>query len=231
MSLKVIGAGFGRTGTMSLKHALEDLGFGPCYHMIELTNDPEKVVYWEKAARGKPEALENLFDCYQSVTDFPGCLFYEELLAMYPHARVILTVREPEAWFQSASKTIFKSYPSLRQFITILSGYAFRRRIRLLMRVGWLINKLIFNRTFKFQFRNKKRAIEIYEAHNKRVIQNVPSDQLLVYDISQGWEPLCNFLGVPVPDHEFPMTNRSDHFIRMKNATLTAPVSEAMKRT
>ena len=230
MSLKVIGAGFGRTGTMSLKHALEDLGFGPCYHMIELTNDPGKVAAWESASRGQTAALENLFTNFQSVTDFPGCLFYRELHQLYPDAKVILTIRDPEDWYRSASKTIFRSYPSLKQLMVIISGYAFRKRIRLLMRVGWLINNLIFHRTFRFEFRNKHRAIDIFEKHNLEVINHIPSEQLLVYDIAEGWEPLCRFLEVPVPDHPFPNTNSSDHFVRMKNATLKAPVSEEMKR-
>lgn len=230
MSLKVIGAGFGRTGTMSLKHALEDLGFGPCYHMIELTNDPAGVSLWEAAARGQTGALAEIFKNHQSVTDFPGCLFYKELHQLYPGARVILSIRDPEDWFRSASKTIFKSYPSFRQTLIILSGYAFRKRIRLLMRVGWLINKLIFHRTFKFQFKNKRKAIEIYKQHNEEVIRVIPKDQLLIYDVADGWEPLCRFLQVPVPDHPFPNTNSSSHFVNMKNATLKAPVSEEMKR-
>jgi hypothetical protein len=230
MALKVIGAGFGRTGTMSLKHALEYLGFGPCYHMIELTNEPGRVSAWEKAANGNLSALEGIFQDFQSVTDFPGCLFYNELLKKYPNAKVILTIRDPEDWFRSASKTIFKSYPSSRQLIEIIFGYPFRERIRLLMRVGWLINKLIFHRTFKFQFRNKKKAIEIYKNHNAKVVRDIPAEQLLIYDISEGWEPLCRFLGVPVPDRPFPNTNSSSHFVNMKNATLKAPVSEEMKR-
>lgn len=230
MSLKVIGAGFGRTGTMSLKHALEDLGFGPCYHMIELTNQPEKVVYWERAASANPAVLQELFMDYQAITDFPGCLFYRELLELYPEAKVILTIRNAEDWYQSASKTIFKSYPSLRQLLIIMAGYPFRQRIRLLMRVGWLINKLIFNRTFKFQFKSRKKAIEIYHRHNQSVQDYIPEGQLLVYDVSEGWEPLCQFLNVPIPDHPFPNTNASAHFKQMKNATLKAPVSDEMKR-
>ncbi len=230
MSLKVIGAGFGRTGTMSLKHALEDLGFGPCYHMIELTNDPEKVRAWETAARGDVKTLSEIFENYQSVTDFPGCLFYQELHKMYPAAKIILTVRNPEDWFRSASKTFFKSLPKFRQLIIILLSYAFRKRTRRLMRVGWLINKLIFHRTFKFQFRNKRKAIEIYQRHNAEVISIIPKEQLLIYDISEGWEPLCHFLEVPVPPHPFPKTNSSSHFVHMKNATLKAPISEEMKR-
>lgn len=215
---------------MSLKHALEDLGFGPCYHMIELTNKPENVVYWEQASRGDTEVLFELFSKFQSVTDFPGCLFYRELLELYPDAKVILTTRNAEDWYSSASKTIFKSYPNLKQLMVIIGGYPFRKRIRLLMRVGWIINKLIFHRTFKFQFKSKKKAIEIYKRHNKSVMEHVPEPQLLVFDISEGWEPLCQFLGVPVPDHPFPITNASAHFKRMKNATLKAPVTENMKR-
>lgn len=230
MPLKIIGAGFGRTGTMSLKHALEVLEYGPCYHMIELTNEPENVKFWEKAARQKQVNWDELFEAYHSVADFPGCLFYKELMDAYPDAKVILTVRDEEAWYESARKTIFKSYPTWRQLVRISLGYLFNKRIRLLMRVGWIINKLIFHRTFRFRMNNAEKAIAAYRLHNREVMEYVPEEKLLVYDVSQGWEPLCKFLEVPVPDVPFPNTNRSDHFHKMKNATLRGPVSEEMKK-
>jgi hypothetical protein len=105
--MKVIGAGFGRTGTMSLKVALEELGFGPCYHMIELFEHPEHVERWEAAVGGEPVDWEELFSGYQVTVDWPGAAFYKELSERYPEARVILTVRDPERWYESAWNTIF----------------------------------------------------------------------------------------------------------------------------
>src|SRR4051794_10397381 len=105
--MKVIGAGFGRTGTLSLKVALEVLGYGPCYHMIELLEHPEHVERWEAAVRGEPVDWEELFHGYQATVDWPGAAFYKELSERYPETRVILTVRDPEGWYESARNTIF----------------------------------------------------------------------------------------------------------------------------
>lgn len=230
MPIKVIGAGFGRTGTMTLKHALEELGYGACYHMIELTNHPEKAREWLKAANGKKPDWDWIFNGYSSVTDFPACLFYKELLKTYPDAKVILTTRDSESWYKSARKTIFRSYPDFPQVLYIIGNYLFSKRVRQLMQVGWLIQKTIFRQTFGMRQFNKKRAIEVYKEHNADVIRSVPAAQLLVYDVADGWEPLCEFLRVPVPDKEFPNTNRSAHFHTMKKITLKQPVNEEMKR-
>ena len=107
MSLKVIGAGFGRTGTKSLKQALEDLGFGPCYHMVEAFAHPEHVPVWEAAAQGEPVEWEDIFRGYQSAVDWPAAAFYAQLMARYPDARVILTVRDPDRWYESVLNTLY----------------------------------------------------------------------------------------------------------------------------
>src|SRR5205823_4535388 len=106
--LKIIGAGFGRTGTMSLKVALEELGFSPCYHMIEVFERPADIAVWEGAAVGKPIDWEALFAGYQATVDWPACIFYKELMQVYPDAKVLLTVRNPENWYESANSTIFQ---------------------------------------------------------------------------------------------------------------------------
>ncbi len=230
MPLDVIGAGFGRTGTMTLKHALEELGFGPCYHMIELTNEPERAKMWLQAAQGKAPHWDSVLEGFSSITDFPGCLFYKELLQQYPQAKVILTTRDPESWYQSAAKTIFRSYPNFKQALYILRNYFFKKRVRQLMQVGWLIQKTIFKETFGMRQFNKAKAIEIFKRHNQEVQAHVPAEQLLVYDVKQGWGPLCAFLKVPVPNKPFPNTNRVAHFHKMKQHTLKKPVSEEMKR-
>jgi hypothetical protein len=108
MSLEVIGAGFGRTGTMSLKVALETLGFGPCYHMTEVFTHPEHVELWRAATQGKPVAWEQIFDGYRATVDWPGCTFYAQLMQRYPDAKVILTVRDPQKWYESVYNTIYR---------------------------------------------------------------------------------------------------------------------------
>ena len=112
--LKIIGAGFGRTGTLSLKVALEELGFSPCYHMIEVFERPADIAVWEAAALGKPIDWKALFAGYQATVDWPACIFYKELMQVYPDAKVLLTVRNPENWYESANSTIFqmRSRPS-----------------------------------------------------------------------------------------------------------------------
>src|SRR4051812_47379409 len=111
MSIKVIGAGWGRTGTESLKKALEILGFGKCYHMFELIKDGKRVVYWEQLARGEKPDYNKLFEGYQSAVDFPAAMYYREFMAQYPEAKVILTYRDADKWYESASNTIFNPLP------------------------------------------------------------------------------------------------------------------------
>lgn len=230
MALQIIGAGYGRTGTMSLKHALEMLGFGPCYHMIELTNEPERVGHWLQAAKGKKVKWEKLFEGYQSIADFPGCLYYQSLLQAYPQAKVILTVRDAESWYKSARSTIFRSYPSGGQLAYIAKNYWFSKRVRQLMQVGWLIQKTIFWQTFRMRQFSPASAMRRFEQHNEEVIKHVPPQQLLVYNVKDGWEPLCQFLQVPIPQVPFPQTNKGDHFHKMKGITLHNPVSEDIKK-
>src|SRR4028118_1909160 len=109
MAIRVIGAGLGRTGTLSLKAALEEVGFGACYHMIELLGHPEQVHFWEAASRGEPVHWDALFAGYQSIVDYPGCRYYRTLMEHYPDAKVVLTVRDPDRWYESTRETIYKA--------------------------------------------------------------------------------------------------------------------------
>ena len=120
MSLKVIGAGFGRTGTTSLKAALERLGFDRCYHMFEFMEHPEHAKYWDAASKGKPVDWNALFEGYQSTLDWPGCSYYRDLMQRYPEAKVLLTVRDSEKWYQSAQKTIFRPPGDWRDVLRFL---------------------------------------------------------------------------------------------------------------
>jgi hypothetical protein len=197
MPLSVIGAGFGRTGTMSLKLALEQLGMGPCYHMSEVFKNPAAPGYWEAAADGKPVDWEEVFAGYRSTVDWPSATFYKELADAYPDAKVILTVRDPEAWFMSTQATIFAS----RIFEDATSDW------------GRMVLKVVGD-LFDREMSNKAKLIDVYNRHNETVQRVIPAQRLLVYDLSEGWNPLCRFLGVPVPDEPMPNTNSTEDFKR-----------------
>src|SRR5262245_50709202 len=106
--LRVIGAGFGRTGTLSLKAALEQLGFNPCYHMVEVLSHPDHIARWRAIGEGQAAEWEALFAGYQAAVDVPASEYYAQLMQAYPEAKVVLTVRDPEQWYESASSTIFR---------------------------------------------------------------------------------------------------------------------------
>ena len=226
MTIEVIGAGFGRTGTMSLKVALEELGFGPCYHMIELFGHPEHVPMWDAASRGKPVDWEELFNGYRATTDWPACSFYEELMERYPDAKVILTVRDPDRWYESTYNTIYNIRKMVSSPIFRLAGL-FRPGMGLAARMN---DRLIWEDTFGGSLEDRGHAIRVFERHNEEVEERVPPEKLLVYEVNEGWEPLCNFLGVEVPENRpFPHLNDSDTFRRMVRRrlaiALTAPLA------
>lgn len=206
--LKIIGAGFGRTGTLSLKVALEELGFGPCYHMTELFGRPGDIVYWEAAVRGDPVDWKALFQEYRATVDWPGCAFYEDLMKVYPDAKVLLTVRDPESWYESVSSTIYQVSHRSRGPLVGLFFATMRMFMPGGLRVVRMINALIWQGTFGDHFEDRARAIAIFNAHIEEVKQRVAPDKLLVYNVKEGWEPLCRFLGVEVPvDQPFPHVN------------------------
>jgi hypothetical protein len=200
MPLKLIGAGLGRTGTLSLKAALERLGFEKCYHMTEVLSHAEHVPAWDAAARGEPVDWEMLFRGYQATVDWPGCNFYAEFLRLYPDAKVILTVRDADKWYDSARQTIYFARRAFPPWVT-----RFIPRMRQLDR---MVNRLIWDGMFRGRFEDRAYAIEVFNRHNEQVERSVPPDRLLVYEVSEGWGPLCSFLGVPVPEGEpFPRLN------------------------
>lgn len=223
--MEVIGVGFGRTGTASLKLALERVGFGPCYHMFEVLERPERARDWMEAADGGPADWDRILAGYRSTVDWPGTYFWRELVDAYPGARVVLTVRDPAAWYDSAAGTIFRA--------TLRSS---RPLARLLLRLGRpralreftpMVRRLIWDGTFDGRFADRDHAIRVFERHGEEVRRRVPADRLLVLDVGQGWEPLCAFLGVPVPDEPFPRVNDAKTFRRRQRVaalrTLAAP--------
>jgi predicted fused transcriptional regulator/phosphomethylpyrimidine kinase len=211
MTLEVIGAGFGRTGTMSLKVALETLGFGPCYHMTEVFTYPEHVELWRAATQGKPVAWEQIFDGYRATVDWPGCTFYAELMHRYPGAKVILTVRDPHKWYESAYNTIYRITGAASSPVFYLASLVVPAAKRM-KHARRMIIEVVWQRDLHGRFENREYAIETFERHNEEVKQCVPAENLLVYEVSEGWEPLCEFLGVEVPDGPFPHLNDSEVF-------------------
>lgn len=212
VNVKVIGAGFGRTGTMSLKVALEELGFAPCYHMTELFENSSHADLWNAAANGERVDWEALLGDYAATVDWPGCSFYQDLMEEYPDARVLLSVRDPERWYESTRNTIY----NVRRITSSSKLFAVPGRfIPGVWRVARMANTLIWESTFDGRFEDRQYAMEVFSRHNEEVKQRVPSDRLLVYEVKEGWEPLCDFLGVEVPDKPFPHLNDSDSFRKM----------------
>jgi hypothetical protein len=208
--VKVIGAGFGRTGTWSLKAALEVLGFGPCYHMTEVFAHPGHADFWSSAWRGEPVDWEGVLGDYGATVDWPACTFYEDLMERYPEAKVLLSVRDPERWYESTRSTIY-------ELNMLIDSSAIARLIfglsSLLVFGGFaggrssMVNDLIWQGTFDGRFEDEAYAIEVYERHNDEVKRRVPSGRLLVYEVQDGWGPLCEFLDVPEPEGPFPRLN------------------------
>ena len=201
MTLTVIGAGFGRTGTLSLKLALEALGFAPCYHMVEVFEHPEHIPLWTAATAGQYD-WDALFTNYRAAVDWPACSFWQPLLEHYPEAKVILTVRDPQAWYASVRKTI---YPATQSTSSEVPPEVQAQR--------QMANTLVWQQTFQGRIEEPDYAIAVFERHNAAVQAALSPQQLLVLNVMEGWEPLCRFLDCPVPDQPFPNTNSSEEFL------------------
>ncbi|HIF51342.1 MAG TPA: sulfotransferase family protein [Thiotrichaceae bacterium] len=201
MPLSIIGAGFGRTGTLSLKHALEQLGYAPCYHMHEVSKKPEHIALWQALTNGEKINWDKLFDTYQAAVDWPVASFWQQLAKNYPQAKIILTIRDVDEWYESIHNTI---YYVLSQPVS--KDNPIKRE------QGLMTRQLILENTFHGNLGNKEKAIQIYEQHNEKVRQTIPADRLLVYNVTEGWEPLCHFLDCSMPDKAFPNTNSTADF-------------------
>ena len=209
MTLRVVGAGLGRTGTHSLKLALEQLLGGPCYHMIEVFAHPEHIPTWRDAALGKATDWDALFEGFVATVDWPGAAVWEDMAAHYPDAIVLLSVRDSaDAWWRSASRTIFEAVGA-----NAVAGD----------NAEWYeMIQALFTR-FTPEWQQEDAAKAAYEAHNADVRAKVPSERLVEYCAGDGWEPLCKALGVPVPDAPFPHVNSTEDFRLMTG--LDAPPS------
>jgi len=195
MSLRVVGAGLGRTGTMSLKVALEKLLGAPCYHMLEVFSHPEHASYWTAAARGQMPDWDEVFKGYVAAVDWPPCAWWPEISARYPDAIVLLSTRDSaETWWGSADATIFAG-------IDRAPEGSFREMVQ-----------AMFASRFTPDVRDKAASIAAYERHNAEVRRRVPKSRLLEYQPGDGWEPLCRALGVPVPGEPYPHTNTREEW-------------------
>ncbi|MDA0231798.1 MAG: hypothetical protein O3B21_16680 [Proteobacteria bacterium] len=207
MTMKIIGVGFGRTGTQSTYTALTQLGF-PCYHMFEvLGNKANKghLDFWRKVANapaGQQHDWPQVFAKYTATVDNPGCCVWRELMAAYPDAKVLLThhPRGVEAWYQSTLETIYFTETMWQfKFLKLVTPFA--------RKLGDMTHKLVWQRSHRGTMADRKAAIARYAEHVAEVKAAVPAEKLLEYSVDQGWAPLCEFLGVPVPDSKFPNVN------------------------
>lgn len=195
MALRVVGAGLGRTGTYSLKLALERLLGAPCYHMAEVFEHPEHIPLWHAATRGEALDWEAIFRDYRAAVDWPVAAFWPELSKAYPDAIVLLSVRDPESWWRSASQTIFPA--TLQRSETPWRA---------------MVDDL-FAARFTSKLDDRAACIEAFERHNARVRRNIPPPRLVEWHPGDGWAPLCAALGVAVPDDPFPHRNTTEEFL------------------
>lgn len=205
MTLRLIGAGFGRMGTRATKDALELLGYGPCHHMAEVFVHNETVPQWQAAIENPPTTAEGwapLLGEYAACVDWPCCYFWKELNQAFPDAKVLLSTRDPEKWWASINKTIFEIF---RQGEVPEDETGMRNAHRAMAR------DMIADRTFG-DFEDKARVLSVLKAHEEEVRDTISADRLLVWSVTEGWDPLCAFLEVPVPETPFPNRNTTKDF-------------------
>jgi hypothetical protein len=204
LGLKVIGAGLGRTGTASLKVALEQLGIGRCHHMGEVLADPEQIPLWIEAADGSPD-WDRLMRGFSASVDYPSCSYWRELAEVYPDAKIILSTRSAESWFESVNATIMA--PRFNDFIAPTPW-------------GQMIKRTIWD-TLEGRMGDREFMIDYFERSNDEIQRTVPADRLLVFEAREGWAPLCDFLGLPVPDTEFPRINQREETKKILDGLMT----------
>ncbi len=202
MTLSIIGAGFGRTGTTSQKAALDELGLGPCYHFDEILKNPGHDQLWLDVVGGKQIDWRALFKDYQATVDWPGCYYWQELAAEFPDAKVLLSTRDFDSWYDSTTKTLYR---------TMKTDYSKAPQGQ--YNVLEMSCIMILEDTFHGRFEDKTYAKEIYQQHHDKIIKSVDPDRLLVYQISEGWAPLSAFFGKPVPDAPFPNANSLSEYL------------------
>lgn len=205
MTLKIIGSGFGRTGTKSVKDALEKLGFAPCHHMYEVVDNPPQVKFWQDVAAGRSVDWNEVFKGYHSQVDWPGAHVWRELSEAFPDAKVLHTRRPESSWVKSFSRTIGK-------FMHTYSQMELPPHIKDMLDAT---SHMIGTETFKTGFEDPEGLLAAYRQRTEDVQAAIAPERLLIFDVAEGWEPLCAFLDVPVPEVPFPHENlRADFWER-----------------
>ena len=204
MALEIVGAGFGRTGTRSLKQALEQLGYRRTHHMEEVAASRFQIDKWLDVVRGGDPDWEAIFNGYNASVDFPSATYYRKLLKQYPEAKVILTVRDTDKWYRSTEETIWALSRQMPQWLALIPP------VRDFVEV---VDGTVWDRIFDGRFDDETFAKRVYNDYNNQVRHDVPDDRLLVFDVADGWEPLCSFLGKPIPDAPFPHRNDRAAFV------------------
>ncbi|MCA9051680.1 MAG: hypothetical protein KDA89_23240 [Planctomycetaceae bacterium] len=199
--LKVIGLGYPRTGTMSLKHALEMLSLGPCYHMIEVFDRPEDPTFWLSALGEERPDWQRVFRRFQSTADAPACHFWRQLYRDFPNAAFILTVRDPESWYDSFRSTVYEAMMHPER-----APDDQHREVQKMART------LILDTIFEGRFEDRAFAVRRFKEHNADVRRTIPPAQLLTFQVADGWEPLCRFLNTDIPTEPFPQVNSQAEF-------------------
>ncbi len=224
MQMQVIGAGLPRTGTLTQKLALEELGFGPAYHWVNLISDLNAVELWHRALDGE-DLFAEIFGSHRSTVDWPGGFFYRELAELHPQAKVLLSVRDPESWEQSYRQTIW-NFTRGDSLVSHLSDARreidprWRRYLELVDRMLWS------DRSPFGAGDSPQQMMAQMEAYNDGVRAAIPPERLLVWKVTEGWGPLCEFLEVPVPAVDLPHANDSETFRgRVVDAALDALVA------
>lgn len=211
VTLKIVGAGFGRMGTKSLKAALERLGFAKCYHMTELRENPTPLPHWQEALKSGSTYWAALFERYGSYVNRPAAFHWRALTAHYPDAKVLLSVRSPESWVKSIQPTIFTT---LRKVSELPPGPLREQR--------QMNYEMIVERTFEGRLDDDDYLISVFNKNIQDVQATIPAECLLTFDAAEGWGPLCRFLGVDIPDEPFPFTNTTAEFIENVKARAEA---------
>ncbi len=216
MSVQVIGAGFPRTGTTTLKKSLEILGYSKTYHMKELLVNPWYLKYWTSLRETGSTQWEELYDGYQASVDFPCYPWYKEHLLQYPNAKVILTVRDFESWYESVLKTVYTAGPqSAGEKVKMLLKMSVNARVRRVVKCIKFFKSCFFGDQFQDRFSDKEYVRSVWEQHIADVKAHVSEEQLLIYNVRQGWEPLCEFLDLPIPKEDLPHLNKKENFRKM----------------
>lgn len=193
MALKVIGAGFGRTGTDSMREALGILGLGPCHHMFEVNAQEEQKRMWRAHVRGVPIGWDRLFAGYSSCVDWPSAYYWKELAEFFPEAKVVLTYRSAQSWWESFEKTLLPVLEASTDPDSL--GIA-----------------LVRDKVFGGRAHDRAHAMAVYDANVEIVKATIAPQRLLVHAAEDGWEPLCAFLGRPVPAQSYPGRNTTQDF-------------------